>query len=128
MRAVTPDTIRPPLSRYSHAIEVEAGKRLLFASGQLGDGPDGRAPEGAEAQTRVAFANLDAILAEAGMGRGNVVRLNAYVTGAEHLAGFRAARDEWIEGLDIPPASTLVIVAGLARPDFVVEIELVAAG
>lgn len=128
MRAITPDAIRPPLSRYSHAIEVEAGRRLLFASGQLGDGPDGRVPEGAEAQTRVALANLDAILAEAGMGRENVVRLNAYVTGSEHLAGFRAARDEWIAGIEIPPASTLVIVAGLARPDFVVEIELVAAG
>jgi enamine deaminase RidA (YjgF/YER057c/UK114 family) len=127
MRAILPDAIRPPFSRYSHAVEVEAGARLLFASGQLGVGPEGDVPADAEAQSRRAFANLDAILAEAGMERENVARLNAYVTDAAHVEGFRVARDEWVQGLSFPPASTLVIVAGLVRPEFLVEVEMVAA-
>jgi enamine deaminase RidA (YjgF/YER057c/UK114 family) len=128
MRSVMPDAIRPPFAQYSHAVEVQAGARLLFASGQLGAEPDDTVPADAEAQARRVFANLDAILAEAGMGRANVVRLNGFVSGREHMDGYRVARDEWVKGLEFPPASTLVIVSGFTRPEFHVEIELVAAG
>ncbi len=125
MRYLIPSSIRPPFARYAHAVEAPAGARLLAISGQLGVGPDDRAPTGAEAQADLCFANIAAILAEAGMGPGDVMRLNAYVTGREHLAGYMAARDRFIA--DPAPASTLMIVAGFARPEFVVEIEALAA-
>lgn len=125
MRRLTPASIRPPFARYAHAVEVPAGYRLLFLSGQLGVGPDDVAPEGAEAQARLCFANIAAILAEAGMSMADVVRLNAYVAGREHLAGYMRARDAALSGP--PPASTLMVVSGFARPEFVVEIEAVAA-
>jgi enamine deaminase RidA (YjgF/YER057c/UK114 family) len=130
MRRVTPTTIRPPFARYAHAVEVPAGARLLYVSGQLGVGPDDVAPEGSEAQTRLCLSNIAAVLAEAGMGLGDLVRLNAYVSGREHLPGYMAARDAVLEGAlgdAPPPASTLMIVGGFARPEFVVEIEAVAA-
>ena len=127
MRALTPDTIHPPFSRYSHGIEVPPGARLVACAGQLGIARDGTVPEGAEAQTALALANLEAILAEAGMGRADVVRLNAYVTAREHLAGYMAARNAFFAGVEPPPASTLVIVSGFARPEFVVEVECIAA-
>lgn len=127
MKAHTPDGIRPPFAHYSHGIEVAPGARMLFASGQLGLEPDDTLPEGAEAQAARAFANLDAVLASAGMTRANVVRLNSFVTAREHMAGYMAARDAWVAGLDPAPASTLVIVSGFTRPEFVVEIEMTAA-
>lgn len=128
MRQIAPPALRPPFARYAHAVEVPPGLRWVVASGQLGVGPDDIAPEGAEAQAAICLANIDTILAEAGMDRGNVVRLNAYVTGREHMAGYMAARDAWLAGQARLPASTLVIVAGFTRPEFVVEVEVLAAG
>ena len=55
----------------------------------------------------------------------DVVRLNAYVTGREHMADYMRVRDRQFPGT--PPASTLVIVSGFTRSEFVVEIEAIAA-
>ena len=127
MRMLAPPTIAPPFARYAHGVEVPAGHRLVVTSGQLGLAADGSVPEGAAAQAAICFANLDAILAEAGAGRAAVVRLNAYVSDRAHMAGYMAARDAWLAGVDRLPASTLVIVSGFTRPEFVVEIEATAA-
>ena len=126
-RATTPKGIRPPFANYSHGIEVPAGYRLAVLSGQLGAGADDTVPEAAGDQAAICFGNVDAILAAAGMTRANVVRINAYVTDRVHMAGYMAARDAWIGGLDPPPASTLMIVSGFTRPEFKVEIEVIAA-
>jgi 2-iminobutanoate/2-iminopropanoate deaminase len=125
MRSHTPADIRPPFARYSHGIEVPPGHRLLFASGQLGIDPEDRIPADVEGQTRRCFENIRAILREAGMTLADLVRINAYVTGREHLPGYMKARDAFIK--DPPPASTLMIVSGFAREEFVVEVEIVAA-
>jgi enamine deaminase RidA (YjgF/YER057c/UK114 family) len=98
---------------------------MVFCSGQLGIAPDGVIPEGVEAQAERCFLNVAEILKEAGMGLGDVVRLNAFVSGREHLKGYMAVRDRLFG--DPPPASTLMIVTGFARPEFVVEVEAVAA-
>ncbi len=127
MDEINPPGIRPPFARYAHAVAVPPGLRWVVCSGQLGVGPDDGAPEGARAQAEVCFANIDAILAEAGMGRGDVVRINAYVTDRAHMAGYMAARDAWLAGVTRLPASTLMVVAGFTRPEFLVEIEVIAA-
>ena len=128
-RMLTPDTIRPPFARYAHGVEVPAGCRLVVTSGQLGIAADGTVPEGAEAQAALCFAALEAILAEGGMGRGDVIRINAFVTDRAHMAGYMAARDAWLADVpaDALPASTLVIVSGFTRPEFKVEVEVTAA-
>jgi len=125
LRAITPSSLRPPFARYSHAIEVKAGARMVFCSGQLGIGADEAIPPGAEAQAALIFKSIAAILAEAGMSLADIVRINAYVTGREHMAGYMKARDAAVS--DPPPASTLMIVTGFTREEFVVEIEVVAA-
>ena len=84
-------------------------------------------PEGAEAQASVCFENVAAILREANAGPDNVVRVNAYVTGREHMAGYMKARDAWLADVERLPASTLMIVGGFTREEFVVEVEVVAA-
>jgi enamine deaminase RidA (YjgF/YER057c/UK114 family) len=125
MRRLTPDSLHPPFANYAHGVEVPAGCRLVFCSGQLGIGKDGIVPEGVEAQARLCFRAIAAILEQAGMTLGDVVRINAYVVAAQYLAGYMRVRDEFVG--NSPPASTLMIVQGFARPEFKVEIEAVAA-
>jgi 2-iminobutanoate/2-iminopropanoate deaminase len=125
MRALSPSSIRPPLANYSHGIAVPAGHRLVFVAGQLGIAPDDRIPEDSEAQADLCFANIAAILAEDGMTMANVVRLSVYVTAREHMQGYRRSRDRQFPGT--PPTTTLLMVSGLARPEFLIEIEAIAA-
>ena len=97
----------------------------MFASGQLGISADEKVPVDCESQADLCFANIAAILAEDGMTMANVVRLNAYVTAREHMQGYMRSRDRQFPGT--PPASTLMIVIGFVRAEFVVEIEAIAA-
>jgi len=126
LKSILPQTIRAPFARYSHAIEVGAGSRLLFCSGQLGIDPDDTIPSTVEGQAERCFENIRAILAEARLSMADIIRINAYVTGREHMQGYMAVRDRYTG--DPPPASTLMIVGGFTRPEFLVEIEVVAAG
>lgn len=127
MREITPEDIAPPFARYAHGVEVPEGYRLIFTSGQLGLAEDGSIPAGSEAQAAICFGNIDSILGAAGAGRADVVRINAFVTDRSHMAGYMAARDAWLADVTRLPASTLVIVSGFTRPEFCVEVEVVAA-
>jgi enamine deaminase RidA (YjgF/YER057c/UK114 family) len=124
-RPLVPEHIRPPFGRYSHGVEVAAGSRLVLCSGQLGVGPDDTVPDGVEAQTQLCFENIAAVLREAGLSLSDIVRINAYVTAREHMTGYMKVRDAHVG--DPPPASTLMIVNGFTREEFVVEVEVVAA-
>ena len=125
MKPITPTSIYPPFANYAHGVEARA-RRLVITSGQLGIAPDGTVPGDAQGQAEICFANIDAILNEAGLSHRHILRLNAYVTGREHMAGYMAARDAYLAGTDHTPASTLMIVSGFSRPEFVVEIEAMA--
>lgn len=126
LRPLTPSSIRAPFARYSHGVEVPAGYRLILCSGQLGIAPDERVPEDAGEQAELCFKNIAEILGEAGLSIADIVRLNAFVTSREHLRPYMAVRDRVVG--DPPPASTLMIVSGFARPEFKVEVEAIAAG
>jgi enamine deaminase RidA (YjgF/YER057c/UK114 family) len=125
LKSISPKGLAPPLARYSPAIEVPAGARLLFVSGQLGIDANGDIPARAEAQAELCFAAICAILAEARMGISDIVRLNAFVTDEAYLADYMRVRDRHVG--DPPPASTLMIVKGFSRSRFKVEVECVAA-
>jgi 2-iminobutanoate/2-iminopropanoate deaminase len=125
-KSLSPSQIHPPFAPYSHGIEVAPGSRLVFCSGQLGIAADKAVPADCAGQTKLCFDNIAAILAEAGMGLQNIVRINAFVSGREHLAQYMAVRNALFAAPY--PASTLMIVSGFARPEFVVEIEAIAAG
>ena len=127
MRMLSPPSISPPFAAYAHGVEVPAGARIVVTSGQLALTRDGTVPDGALAQARLCLANCAAILAEAGMGPADVIRINAFVTDRAHMAGYMAARDAWLAGITRLPASTLVIVSGFTRPEFLVEVEVTAA-
>ena len=120
-----PTAIRPPFGRYSHGVAVPAGSRFVYTSGQLGIRADDSIPETIEEQAELCFAAITAILAEGGMTMRDVVRLTAFVTKREDMRRYMAVRDRHVgEPL---PASTLYIVSGFTRPEFLVEVEAVAA-
>lgn len=127
MRMLAPPTIAPPFAAYAHGVEVPPGARLVVTSGQLALAADGTVPQGARAQADLCLANCAAILAQAGMSPADVIRINAFVTDRAHMQGYMAARDAWLAGVTRLPASTLVIVSGFTRPEFLVEVEVTAA-
>ena len=127
MRELNPQSIAPPLARYAHGVLVPAGLQLVFTSGQLGLAKDGSIPDDVGAQADVCFENIESILSEGGATRSDVIRLNAYVTDRSHMAGYMEARDRWLQSVERLPASTLMIVSGFTRPEFLVEVEALAA-
>jgi enamine deaminase RidA (YjgF/YER057c/UK114 family) len=116
----------PSVNGYSHVVVVTPGSRVVHTSGQVAIDADGKVPEGWEEQTRLVFRNLGEVLASAGAGWGDVVKLTYFVTGVGELPAIRRIRDEFVD-VTRPPASSLVQVAGLFRPDLLIEIEAVAA-
>ncbi|TIP76136.1 MAG: RidA family protein [Mesorhizobium sp.] len=123
---LTPKSIKPPFARYSHGVEVPPGKRLVLCSGQVAITPDDQIPEDAGAQAELCFQNVVAILGDAGLGLSDIIRINAYVTDRAFLRPYMDVRDRLFTSP--APASTLMIVSGFARPEFKVEIEVIAAG
>jgi 2-iminobutanoate/2-iminopropanoate deaminase len=122
---VNPDTVHNTGGRYAHAALVTGPSRRLVLSGQVGTAPDGTVVEGGEAQVAQALANLKAILASQGMGPANIVKMTVFLTDSGLIPAWRSARTAALEGH--APASTLLIVAGLADPRFLVEVEAEAA-
>jgi enamine deaminase RidA (YjgF/YER057c/UK114 family) len=115
-----------PSPAYTHGIEVAAGARTLYVSGQIGRTQDGRVVEGFDAQVDLAWRNVQAVLAEAGMDMGDVVKVNEFVAHPENVAACRAKRAV-VYGERHRPATTLAVVRQLAYPEILVEIEVVAA-
>ena len=123
--AVSEHRLHPPFARYAHGTVVE-DSQLVFTSGTLGIHKDGSIPESATDQARLALSNVLEILRAAGAQKSNIVRINAFVTHRDHLPAYMKARDETMGGVP-PTASTLMVVSGFARPEFLVEVEAIAA-
>lgn len=123
IKSLTPTGMASPFARYAHGVLSDG---LVMTSGQLALAVDGSIPTGAQAQAALIFRNIDLILTEGGTSKAGTLRVNAYVTDRAHMAGYMAARDEWLADVPHLPASTLMIVSGFTRPEFVVEIEVIA--
>jgi len=122
---VRPDGL-PPVNGYSHAVAF-AGP-MIVVSGQVPVNAGGRlvGKDDPAAQIRQVFENLTAALAAAGAGMDQVVKLTVFLTDLADLALFRRIRDEYVS-TDKPPASSLLQVSALVNPDFLVEVEALAA-
>jgi len=124
-RAVMPTTIAPPAARYAHAVVSEGGGRLLHTSGVVPIAPDGHVPDGLAEQAEVVWSNLAAILAEAAMAVTDIVSVTTYVVVGNDLAPVMTARDRVFAGH--VAASTLVTVPALVRPEWQLEVAIVAS-
>jgi enamine deaminase RidA (YjgF/YER057c/UK114 family) len=124
-KTIQPKTLNDPRPRYSQGILNEGGK-LLFVAGQTASDQAGNVVGKGDirAQTKQVFANLKAVLEEAGGTLDDLVMTTTYITDREYREGYNEVR----RGLykKDPPTSTLVIVKGLAHPDYLIEIAGVA--
>jgi enamine deaminase RidA (YjgF/YER057c/UK114 family) len=120
-----PRSIAAPIGTYSHGIEVPPAARWLYVAGQIGVRPDGSVPSTIEEQTEVVWQNILAVLADAGMGIGDVVKITSFLTRHENFPKFAQVRAKFLGSHR--PASTLLVISSLARPEFLVEVEAVAA-
>jgi enamine deaminase RidA (YjgF/YER057c/UK114 family) len=108
-----------------HALEVRGAGRLLFVSGTMGLRPDFSAPETLEEQLECVWNNLRAILASAGMTVDNIVRLTSYLRDASYAEANARARIAALGERLIP---TTAIIAQTLEPDWLIELEIIAAG
>ena len=115
-----------PVANYKMATRMEGG-RLLYVSGQVAWDASGNivGKGDARAQARQALANLRAVLQAAGGDVSNLMKITTYITKIEDRPAVAQARSEVFPGE--LPASTLIVVKALFHPDFLVEIEGVAA-
>jgi 2-iminobutanoate/2-iminopropanoate deaminase len=120
-----PPSIAPPAANYAHAVLAEQPTRLLHTAGVVPVAPDGTIPSGVGEQAAVVWANIEAILIEADMSMSDIVSVTTYVVVGEPMADVMAERDRVFGGH--LAASTLLPVPALARPEWKVEIAVVAA-
>ena len=125
-RFYNPRTVSAPVNPYSHGAEVQGGSKLLYMAGQVGRrGVDGHILPDFESQARQTYSNIEQVLREAGMELTNLVKITTYITDRENLESMRTIRKEILG--DHKPAHTLVIAAGLAFEEYLIEVECVAA-
>jgi len=122
-RALNPATV-PASPYYAQGIEVTGSTRTVFVSGQVGVDAQGATVEGIAGQAKQAVANLNAVLAEAGLEPDSIVKLTIYLTDPANVGPFIEAAGPTLP--PDPPATTMLLVAGLAAPDLLVEVEAVA--
>jgi enamine deaminase RidA (YjgF/YER057c/UK114 family) len=120
-----PPSIAPPAAKYAHAVLAERPDRLLHTSGVVPIAPDGSVPDELGEQAATVWSNIVAMLEEADMSVTDIVSVTTYVVVGQPLAEVMAARDRVLAGH--VAASTLLPVPALARPEWKLEIAVVAA-
>lgn len=114
------------IGTYSDAVEIAPGKRVLYASGTPGLNVEtGQVPENFADQADLAWRNIKAILAEAGMSVEDIVKLTQYLIRRDDLAAYRDIRSRHLG--TCRPASMLTFVPELVWPNMLIELEVVAA-
>lgn len=123
-----PELCEPP--GYSQVVDVRAG-RMIFIAGQTALDREGRLVGKGDiaAQAERVFLNLGFALSAAGCTAAHLVKMTVFLRDMSHLVAYRAARDRFFATVDPPaaPAVTLVEVSNLYGPDFMIEIEAIAA-
>jgi len=119
---INPDTLSKPTG-YTHVVKAA---NLVFIAGQVAVNPSGDAVGigDFETQAQQVFAILENAVKAAGGTKQDIVATTVYMLDRDHLPAFRMARDQFF-GSD-PPASTLLFITGLARPELLLEVEAVA--
>jgi enamine deaminase RidA (YjgF/YER057c/UK114 family) len=125
IRLLNPPVL-PTLPGYSQVVVAQA-RELIVISGQVALDRDGHLVGRGDfaAQADQTFRNVMAALQAAGSGPANLIKLTTFLTDLSHLTTFREVRDRYLDATR-PPASTLVGVTALFRPEFLIEIEALA--
>jgi 2-iminobutanoate/2-iminopropanoate deaminase len=113
------------IGNYSDAIEVPPNARWLYTSGTPGLALDGHVPDDVTGQAEVAWAHIVNMLKQADMSVNDLVKVTHYLLRAEDIQAYVKVRAKFLG--DARPASMLLIVPALVKPNFLLEIEAIAA-
>lgn len=117
--------VYPATDDYVHAMEVRGAERLLFVAGTMGLDPSGTPGTTLDEQLALIWSNIRTILASAGMTIDNIVRVTSYLRDSSYAEPNAVARVAALGGRVVP---TTAIVAETLHSDWLVEIEVIAAG
>ena len=123
-RAISAPDAPQPAGGYAQAVELSGAQRLLFVSGQIPVAADGATPKDFTSQARLAWANVEAQLRAAGMTLDNLVKVTIFLADRAYAMENREVRNAVLASRT--PALT-VIITGIFDPDWLIEIEAVAA-
>jgi enamine deaminase RidA (YjgF/YER057c/UK114 family) len=125
IKVIQPKGLSDPRPRYSQGMLAEGG-RLLFIAGQTASDKDGYVvgKGDIEAQTHQVYKNLIAVLEEAGGSFDNLAMTTTYIVDRKYREGYNKVRMQYYKKNS--PTSTLVIISGLAHPDYLIEINAIA--
>lgn len=129
-QSINPPELGPAPRNYSHAVTLAAPAKLVYVSGQISLGPDGKVIGKGDVrkQCEQVLENVSAVLRASGAGWADVIKMNAYMVGMsdERVAAFREVRSRYLTPGQLP-ASTFVGVERLVNADLLLEVEVVAA-
>ncbi len=125
LKFTNPNSLSKPFSRYTHVVAAPENCRWVHISGQVGAAADGTVPEGFEGQARQVWANVIAAIRAGGLDIEDIVKAGIFLTRREDIQASRSIRDEVLGGH--APASTMLVVSGLALPSLLIEVEAIAA-
>lgn len=120
-----PAGVHTPGAPYSHAVEIAGNVRWLYCAGQVGIAPDGSLREEFVAQAEQAWTNVLAVLKAGGMGPENLVKITHLLVRPADVAAYRPVVAKYLG--DQRPASTMMVLQALARPEYLIEVEAIAA-
>jgi len=125
IKRTNPSPLTTPTG-YTHVVEVTGPVKTIYIAGQVAYDKDGKVvgADDMRAQAEQVFKNLETALGAAGATFSDVVKMNTYVTDASQVAAIREVRARYFGATT--PASTMVAVAALVRPELMIEIEVVA--
>ena len=122
-----PKTISKPFTNYAHVVTVEGAKKLVFCAGQVAADVKGWVlpPDNFDAQAKMVMKNLKAALAAGGAKLSDVTKVTIYICNPHDVPKARGILFDYFG--KHPPGSTLCVLCGLANPNFLLEIEAIAA-
>jgi enamine deaminase RidA (YjgF/YER057c/UK114 family) len=124
---INPDGMSKPLASYSHVVTAEGAQKLVFCAGQVAADPDGKVlpPDDFDAQAGMVMQNLTRALQAGGATLSDVTKITIYICNPHDVPKARGILQKYFGAH--PPGSTLCILRGLANPNFLLEIEAIAA-
>ena len=124
---INPAEIAQPVTNYAQVVTAEGAKKLVFCAGQTAVDPAGKIMPAGDfaAQAALTMQNLEKALAAAGARVADITKITMYICDRKHVMPARDFLDKYFAGQ--PPASTLCILAGLAQPDYMIEVDAIAA-
>jgi 2-iminobutanoate/2-iminopropanoate deaminase len=122
---VTAESISPATGAYSQAVFVSTPANFLYISGQVAIAKDSTVPRDFVEQCELVWHNIIMILTAAGMSLKDVVKMQGYITNSLYRDTYREVRARMLGAAR--PASTLIVVPALGQPEWLVEIDAIAA-